>query len=146
MSLDYQSVMVFGIKIEKRDCVITKKALINECVCSKKTKPSATHKYCPKCGRNLQSPRTYEHVKFFDDTVDLYRDDLKVEGWPAFYDTSFDELYIGFYVKIGPYIDNTAERKDLPDMDKMPQFKASMEKAGLWDEESFGAWMVTRVT
>lgn len=145
MGRDYQSKVIFGLKLHKSKVIDTLDIFVNNCTCNPKINPDlypTTFKRCPYCGNSIHRKTTREVPKFegFDEIFG--NESLNIEGWSVAFDTDAHNFYVGFYVQNGPYGHSGDEKFEFPDMSKIEQFKVDMKRIGFWDEENFGVWLV----
>lgn len=150
MSRDYQPKIIFGLKLLKSKLYDQITNHLNKCICEPKKllgewRVAATAKFCYDCGKVLARPVQKSVAKFKGFEYE-FSDKLEIEGWPVTCGTDAKIFYIGYYVHRGVYGHSGDEQIPFPNMTKEKQFIEDMKRVGLWDEKSFGVWLVLYVS
>ncbi len=150
MSRDYQPKIIFGLKLPRSELYDQITDHLNKCICKPKKLAGSglvapTAKFCPDCGKVL-AWAVQRSVGKFEGFEYEYGDKLEIEGWPVTCGTDAKTFYIGYYVHKGVYGHSGDEQIPFPNMTKEKQFIEDMKRIGLWDEKSFGVWLVLYVS
>jgi hypothetical protein len=133
MGVDYYSYLVVGCSIDDSKFEIPTKVRACECVVD----GIEDMKFCSSCGKEVW--------KEDYDFVDGYEEKESFLGLPLVYDTDYNNCWIAIRKKaVGGYNNDEFDTLDRYDNieELKKELKEKLEPHGLWDEESFGIWVI----
>jgi hypothetical protein len=133
MGVDYYSYLVIGCLIDEDNFKIPTKVRTCDCVVD----GIEDMKFCSSCGDDVWK----EDYDFVED----YSEKESFLGIPLVYDTDYRNCWIAIRKKeVGGYHkDESAMLDPSDDIDKLKkELKEKLEPHDLWDEESFGIWVI----
>lgn len=133
MGADYYSYLIVGCSVDEDKFKIPTKVRACKCDVDK----IEDMKFCPKCGEEVW---TEDY-----DLIEGYEEDESFLGLDLVYNTDNENCWIAIRKKeIGGYHKDDCDKLDRnDDIEQLKEeLKAKLEPHGLWDEESFGIWII----